>query len=325
MSLMLVAVTLRVYARAIVVRTFGFEDWACLFAAVLNVGYAAVAFIALSGPGLGIHMWDMHIGDIMHESYFKTLIASQSLYPVVLLFTKLSILLLVYRIFWADKKARVMVWFGIAVNTIFYFITFVLTVVWCAPPAGGNPMLSAAKPSCQTDVHRMTVVQSGFNIGSDLYLVIIPIPLVAGLKMSWGRKVRVSFVFGLGLLATILSALNLYYRVLSLRTIDTSWAYIPVYICSIFELNIGVICTCLPCFPALFKTEGMKNLFSLRSWSIFSSISSSRSRIFKRSTEKGDYSDMTSLKDIQSSGKEPSLTERSLELRDHGYLAREQV
>jgi hypothetical protein len=145
-------------------------------------------------------MWDIRLGTLMTEKYFNTLIASQALYPAVLLLTKLSILFLVLRIFWTVNAARWLVWTGIAVNTIFYFITFVLTLVWCAPPPGGDPILYGAKPSCQTDVHRMTVVQSGFNIGSDIYLLMIPIPLVARLKMNRARKFRASIVFVFGLL-----------------------------------------------------------------------------------------------------------------------------
>jgi hypothetical protein len=71
-------------------------------------------------------------------------------------------------------------------NSVFYFITFVLTLVWCAPPPGGDHVVYGAKPFCQTDARRMSVVQSGFNIGSDLYLGLIPIPLVARLVFALG-------------------------------------------------------------------------------------------------------------------------------------------
>ncbi|KAF2729055.1 hypothetical protein EJ04DRAFT_516204 [Polyplosphaeria fusca] len=317
LAIMLISVSLRVYARTMITKTFGWEDWTCVIAAILNVGYVANAFVVLQTGTLGVHQYDLRIGTLMTKTYFASLTASQSLYPVVLLFTKLSILLLVMRIFWSVKAARYFVWFGIFVNTVFYFITFVLTVVWCAPPAGGDPIVYGSKPSCQTDVHIISVVQSGFNIGSDLYLVLIPIPLVAGLKMSHARKFRVSFVFALGLLATVLSAINLYYRVLSLRTTDVTWIYTTVYITSIYELNIGVVCVCLPCFPAIFRTERMKNFMSLRSWSFLkSSFSTSRSKIWKPRSDKGDYSDMTSLKDDKSKGDVPSVTANSMELRD---------
>lgn len=136
----------------------------------------------------------------MNDKYFNTLIASQSLYPVALFFTKLSILLLVYRIFWAQKRAVLLVWLGIITNALFYGITFILTVAWCAPGSGKDPMVSAAAKTCQTDVHRLSIVQSCFNIGSDLYLLVIPIPLVFGLKTSMSNKVKVSFIFALGLM-----------------------------------------------------------------------------------------------------------------------------
>jgi hypothetical protein len=93
-----------------------------------------------------------------------------------------------------------------------------------------------------------------------------------------------------------------------------SWAYIPVYICSLYELNIGVICVSLPCFPAIFRIENMKNLMSVRSWSLFKSFSTSSSRVCKRSTDNGGYSNMMSLKEDKRDA--PSVTETSIELRD---------
>jgi hypothetical protein len=115
--------------------------------------------------------------------------------------------------------------------------------------------------------------------------------------------------------ATVLSALTLYYRVMTLRTVDFTYIFIPGWICSTFELNLGVICVCLPCFPALLKTKRMQHLLSSHPWLAWLSSSSSHSHI--RSKDMSMYVDITRLDagDTSASG---IVMERTFELREDG-------
>ncbi|KAF1998244.1 hypothetical protein P154DRAFT_604186 [Amniculicola lignicola CBS 123094] len=327
-GIMVFFVALRMYIKGFVTKAIGLEDWACLCAAILNFGYAAVIYLVLIGGGVGVHAWDLQMGTVMKKPYFQRLIASQSIYPIVVLFTKLSVLLLVYRIFKANNVAKYLCWLGITICTLFYTTTFILTLVWCAPKPGGDPMVSASASSCQDDANLVSSIQAGFNIGSDLYLLLIPIPPIMKLKTTMAKKVRIAFIFALGLLATVCSGLTLNYRIQTLRTVDVSWIYIPVIICSIFELNIGLICACLPCIPALLKSERIQSFLSIRTWSIFTSRGGSTSNLYsgsKDSHKRSQYSDIEKLKD-GSASPNGSTTVYSVELKEgRPYHAREHV
>ena len=98
------------------------------------------------------------------------------------------------------KLARVLVWIGITVTFLFYFISLVLTLVWCAPPAGGSPVTSASAPSCQDKTQILSIIQAGFNICSDLYILATPLPVIYSLQMTTSRKVGIMVVFATGLL-----------------------------------------------------------------------------------------------------------------------------
>jgi hypothetical protein len=135
----------------------------------------------------------------MTRRNWQAFTASLGLYSTAFIFTKLSILLLLKQIFWARRSAVVLIWIGIVVNTLFYSISGILSLVWCAPRPGRDTMTSVSSTSCQKDAYHLQIVQSGFNIGSDLYLLLIPIPLLFQLEMPLGRKLRISFVFTLGL------------------------------------------------------------------------------------------------------------------------------
>ena len=87
----------------------------------------------------------------------------------------------------------------------------------------------------------------GFAI--DLYILILPIGGLWGLRLTTGRKVRVILVFMTGALyvalrfseaialtkilrACLASLLSLYYRVEFYKSEDKTWAIIPVFVTS---------------------------------------------------------------------------------------------
>ena len=61
-------------------------------------------------------------------------------------------------------------------------------------------MVSAAAYSCQTEDSNVAIVQAGFNMVSDLYLLAIPLPLIWNLRLSASKKVGICAIFLTGLL-----------------------------------------------------------------------------------------------------------------------------
>ncbi|CAO1598684.1 hypothetical protein XANCAGTX0491_002444 [Xanthoria calcicola] len=57
-----------------------------------------------------------------------------------------------------------------------------------------------------------------------------------------------------GSLAVICSILNLYYRVLNVRTPDFTWFTMFAYITSVVEANVGIMCGCFPALPPIFRS-----------------------------------------------------------------------
>ena len=53
--------------------------------------------------------------------------------------------------------------------------------------------------------------------------------------------------------ACLCSIISLHYRVVLVRTRDDVWYVVPVLVISTVEFNIGIICSCLPTLPALFR------------------------------------------------------------------------
>ena len=119
------------------------------------------------------------------------------IYSPLAMAVKLTLLMFFHQIFKPNKVIRWLTRIGMAVCTGFYVAIFFATVFLCDPVAKAyNPFVSG---KCITAT--ATPYASGvFNIISDLYILILPMPLVWTLQMSKTRKIRIMAVFSIGLL-----------------------------------------------------------------------------------------------------------------------------
>ncbi|KAL8759901.1 MAG: hypothetical protein Q9184_003485, partial [Pyrenodesmia sp. 2 TL-2023] len=106
-------------------------------------------------------------------------------------FTKLSLLLLFYRIFSPDRLTKYLVIFGILFVFILYTTFLLLTFLLCQ---------SSLVPSCAAEWTLFVLITSGLNILNDIYLLMIPLAAIARLQMPPRRKLGVSAIFFTGLL-----------------------------------------------------------------------------------------------------------------------------
>lgn len=121
-------------------------------------------------------------------------------YSISLAFTKISILLLVLRIFLSVQR-NLFWWltqFLIVVNSIFYTIFFFVPVFLCFPRAKiWNPDM----PGHCLRIEILYLASCSFNMVSDIAMLSVPIYLIWNLQMSTQRKIGVSLIFGTGALS----------------------------------------------------------------------------------------------------------------------------
>lgn len=133
----------------------------------------------------------------------QCLIANWAMYSSAALFVKLSLFLLYLRLFKPDKITRWLVYGGILVNGLFYFINIVIYSA-IFPPSPGQPdtdeswLMHAGKNNRIFKI--MTIVQGVFGTFSDIYLLVIPIRSIFQLHLPLRRKFAVSSIFLVGIL-----------------------------------------------------------------------------------------------------------------------------
>lgn len=70
---------------------------------------------------------------------------------------------------------------------------------------------------CST-YHDYCIVQTVFNVSSDLLILMIPLPLIIRIQVSPGKRALLVLVFSLGLFTVLASILNKYYNFTLLNT-----------------------------------------------------------------------------------------------------------
>ncbi|KAK1656542.1 hypothetical protein BDP55DRAFT_688730, partial [Colletotrichum godetiae] len=108
-------------------------------------------------------------------------------------------------------------------------------------------------PNLSLDAVALFLATAASNIVMDVVLLILPIPTVFNLQMALNVKLLVAGLFGLGLLTTVTSTLRLYLLIQIQGSEDLTWDAAPANITSFLEVNLLLICTCVPAVRQFFR------------------------------------------------------------------------
>lgn len=102
-----------------------------------------------------------------------------------------------------------------------------------------------------------SMASTALNMATDLVIACLPLPVLNKLQLPSRQKYALMGVFALAGLVIIISILRLPSLIKLWETKDTSYQNPMVMIWSSVEINVGIICSCLPTlrclFPRLFK------------------------------------------------------------------------
>ncbi|MCJ1454230.1 hypothetical protein MMC28_004582 [Mycoblastus sanguinarius] len=255
LAVMILFVSLRFYVRLWISRSPGWDDLACLLATIGQISFTGL-MILIAVHGVGKHMWDISILElplILRYAAIATVIVQPTIY-----FTKLSLLLLYYRLFSPNRRIKHWILFGIVFCSVAYTLMtaiYILYIFW------HNEQL-----------HYVNDAVGAINLLTDIYLLCLPIAAVSKLQLPTRKRIGIIAIFLTGNLACIMSTLGLIYRIQFHNGGDETWDMTPVFIVATIENDVGIMCACMPFFPALLTKSSMIQRFLL-------SIRSLRSRL----------------------------------------------
>lgn len=176
------------------------------YVALLAMGTLALVMVRIE---TGYSQWDVEVDNLDEMVQLAKLIYAYLLLLMVsFAATRFAILALYLRIFQGPRLRKV-IWAVVAFVTLQYTAFTLVSIFSCWPVYKfWMPIPGAHGGTC---IHRGTFYRTmtPFNIAVDAVLVVLPLPTVWQLKATRFRKWALTFVFGLGILALVVSAIRL--------------------------------------------------------------------------------------------------------------------
>ncbi|KAF6241446.1 hypothetical protein HO173_000156 [Letharia columbiana] len=315
------AVCARIYTKMRLTKTMMKEDYFSLLAWLFFLAYIALAVVIGKSDG-----------SIEHIAYLSSI--ESAIYCPIMVAVKISILLQYITLFVAHRGTNFhyfvqgLIW----TNILYYTIITLLYLFECTPR---QKLWDPTTPGHCFGRDQLGVASGIINVISDFSILILPLPIIWRLQISWYKKSRVIAVFGFGLFACFASVLRLVYSSELIHVPSINPAYQldvdRIGLWAFAEIAIGIIVGCLPVLPRLFKHLVFKEAGSSSRFKILSTSSrTSWRRLFRKSTtpeltsKDSSYFNRKSLRSKESSRstgapyiETPILTRNSFQLSEN--------
>ncbi|KAK2598161.1 hypothetical protein QQS21_005712 [Conoideocrella luteorostrata] len=235
------------------------DDKVILGTAAVRVACTVLNVEGLSNHGLGKDVWTLPPEEItLFVRYFFVM---EFFYFAEVCLIKLSLTLFYLNIF-PGKVIRRLRW-GTAIFNVLYGIAFCATAIFqCTPVSYYWTQYFGTSPGRCVNINSFGWVNAAISIAVDVWMIAIPLNQVRKLKLQWNKKIGVIIMFLTGTFVTVVSALRLQSLIYFGNSTNPTWYLWPVAYWSTIEVNVGMICTCLPAmrlillrlFPQYFST-----------------------------------------------------------------------
>ncbi|KAF3005327.1 hypothetical protein E8E14_002347 [Neopestalotiopsis sp. 37M] len=195
-------------------------------------------------------MWFVDFDDITSILYYY--FWDEMLYITALALTKVSILFFYLKVF-PKRSFRICVFILIALN-LCYALGYVLVLIFqCSPINGAWLSWDGEYDAKCVSINILGWSAAAINIALDLATILLPLPELFQLSMSWKKKVQILLMFMVGFFVTIVSAIRLRSLIEFGTTQNVTQDYVEVGYWSTIEVPVGIICACMPAVRSLFS------------------------------------------------------------------------
>ncbi|KAF2105745.1 hypothetical protein BDV96DRAFT_356723 [Lophiotrema nucula] len=258
LPLVIVFAAIRFYAKAAILKKWKLDDF--VFCLACPVGIAMIAFeiaIVHAGPN-GYHAWDIPESAMDKSSILHLLIFSIALGPVLWLL-KLTLFCLILSAFGSVRWLKNCAYIGIVVTGLFFSAYTIVVTSSCGPRPGTDAqsyLNGLNRKTCSSSNGPnavFSIMTSVVNFGSDLFLLLLPLPCVRALTLPPKQKLGIWLIMLSGSLMCLCSLLGMVYRIKSWRSYDLTGTQIPLYVLFVLELSMGLIIPCMPSVATVYR------------------------------------------------------------------------
>ncbi|CAG9945742.1 unnamed protein product [Clonostachys rosea f. rosea IK726] len=250
--LALIIVILRSYTRLFLVRSFAFPD-AFMILSVLCALLGGTVTIIMQVPyGLGRHQDTVPPADLIP---FTQLSFIQSIVPLMggIAFLKIAIALELMKL-----KGNALAWYNTVLWCLIGFVVAYTLMAWFSFFLFCRPMAKYWDPSIEGSCYSVSLfvkfglINTAFNIFTDVAFATLPIPIVWLLKMPLKTRLYLVGVLSLGYVAVIMGILKAVAQIDYNPLGDGTFTY-DVQFWGLLQLNLGIIAACGPSLKPLVR------------------------------------------------------------------------
>ncbi|KAG9243770.1 hypothetical protein BJ878DRAFT_104747 [Calycina marina] len=229
-------VALRLYAR-ISKNQLGLDDGAtvlaCLFALANNIQTLVAIEFGWGRHEVNLNDHQIMICLLLHWTF-------QITYKISVALNKISILLLYHRIM-SQRIYRICTYILLSLVGLFAFTTSIAGVFQCIPIQ--KAWYKSVEGSCY-NLEAAWYSNAVFSIVTDIFIIALPTYMVYNLQRDRREKVMLYAMFGMGIFVTFTSIMR-FTALKSANSTDPTFD-VDSGFWSVIEINVGVICICLP-------------------------------------------------------------------------------
>ncbi|KAM0547254.1 hypothetical protein ACHAPJ_010516 [Fusarium lateritium] len=245
------AVVLRLWARAFIVRSVGLDDYLICVGALLSWAFIGCT-IASVHHGLGSHYVDViQRGTPNFITYLQIVWLSSIFYNACLGFIKVSVLALYTRL--GDPMLRKTAFIMMGVVGCQAGANVMACISQCTPVAAAYDITMQPENMKCVDINAFYLANAAVNIFTDILTYTLPIPLVMKLRVPRRQKISLAIILGLGLFACVSSIIRITYIPPMLSSKDQTWVISNAMYWSVIETNIGILAASIPSYKAIAK------------------------------------------------------------------------
>ncbi|KAG5977817.1 hypothetical protein E4U55_006536 [Claviceps digitariae] len=246
-------------------RKLSYDDWAIMWTVILGVPCTIINTAGLTAHGLGRDVWTIPPSTLtVFVEYFFII---EVIYLAEMAIVKLSLSLFYLAIFPGKTIRRLLM--ATCILNVLYGVAFVTAGIFACTPVSRYWTQYVEKDSVGycIDLNLFAWLHGAFNVVLDVWMIALPLSQVKGLEMHWKKKFGVVVMFLMGTFVTIVTILRLQSLIYFSNSTNPTWDNWIIGWWSTIEVNVGMICTCLPTLrlmlvrvaPRIFSTNGSKN------------------------------------------------------------------
>ncbi|TGJ84616.1 hypothetical protein E0Z10_g4153 [Xylaria hypoxylon] len=233
----------------------GLDDCMIIGALLFTIAYQATIYIIKVHGGMGMPIMTLSSGEM--TTFLKGTFAIEIFYYTIVFCVKSSIIFMYQRFaIWATFKRLC-----IATNVLlvtFYIACIAATLGQCAPLEKAWDVTRMLPGKC-INTTAFFYFTSGFNIITDFWILLLPIPTLRSLKISRHSRYVLYGIFGIGSFATAMSCVRLYSIHIYTLAEDPFKDGVLVNLWSMVEVNIAIICASIPALKPLVAPRKLLN------------------------------------------------------------------